>query len=307
MFFIKPPKIEIKLQDDNFLEQLVEAGRLEYFYYVLVDSTRFDSVENCIEALQLPCTPINLYEDLSKSLKEAGALLFALTHEEFKNSMASFKLLIEKGAFNLIASDFDPEYIQDHLEDLMEIVQPNAKSALFRFQDNFAFDATIQALEPQHLVDMLSFKIKLWFWQSPENKIYNVENLTDHPYKFRQLKLSQAEMTQIQWNLQPLRIKPRLIEYDEQQFQEAPFYEVYKIAKAKRDQAKQLGFTRFSDVTLYAILSYQFGDDLFVQEPFKIAYERTQTLEWSLQKATDFINLDELDAWYNNKNKTGAV
>ncbi|MDR8236134.1 DUF4123 domain-containing protein, partial [Acinetobacter baumannii] len=84
--------------------------------------------------------------DFSENLQENGALLYSFTHEECIKNIELIKNIRDQGGLNFFNSYFEIEQIKEHLDELMEIKQPNGKSALFRFQDSFAFHATVSVL-----------------------------------------------------------------------------------------------------------------------------------------------------------------
>ncbi|MDV4312559.1 DUF4123 domain-containing protein [Acinetobacter indicus] len=173
--------MDIEKQLTNNIQEILSNTSPSVYYYLLVDSTFFNGVEKftCTTKF-LNQTYKNLYEDFSENLKNNGALLFQFNNDDIKNYYDDLQGIIEVGAFNFIVSDFDFENLSDHLEDLMEVIQPNGKSALFRFQDNFALDATLTSIDLKNFQKILSYKIKNWIWQSPDNKIYKVKNTVNY-------------------------------------------------------------------------------------------------------------------------------
>ena len=140
--------MNIEKQNSNNIQDIISNSLPSDYYYLLIDSTFFNGVESFVSSTKLINLPYrNLYEDFSENLKNNGALLFQFTNDDIKKYLDDLQYIIQNGAFNFIESDFDVDILCDHFDDLMEVIQPNGKSALFRFQDNFALNATLTSIE----------------------------------------------------------------------------------------------------------------------------------------------------------------
>ena len=242
---------------------------------------------------------INLYADFSENLQENGALLYSFTNKECLNNIEQIKRIMVCGGFNFFNSNFEMEDIEDHLEDLMEIKQPNGKSALFRFQDNFAFHATVSVINSLKWKQVLSYKINYWIWQNVNNVFYRIDNILNNRTKLTTLSFSKEEFEKINLNLKPLRLMPLLKEFDEN-LKELQFYELYDIAQKLLEQAKNHAIVSFEDEVLFSTLYLKFGESMLIDGPIKKALNKTQMTNMSFQKTTDEIDLVELDNWYTD-------
>lgn len=297
--------MEIQKLSDDFLENFfISHDEIdESLYYFLIDSSHFEGVENfCIEFPFVGGKQLNLYESFSENLQENGALLYAFTAEECLKNIKLIKKVKSLGGLNFINSYFEIEEIQSHLEDLMEIRQPNGKSALFRFQDNFAFHATLSALNELKWKKILSFKINYWIWQNVDNSFHRLSNTLVNRAKLTTLSFSEQEFEKINLNLKPMRLMPLLIAYDEN-LKELYFYQLHEIATNLLEKSCEQQLVSFEDEILFSTLYHQFGEYLLGDGPFKKALLKTQDMNISFQKATDEIDLNELDHWYKQYQK----
>lgn len=292
--------MEIQKLSDDFLENFfISHDEIdESLYYFLIDSSHFEGVENfCIEFPFVGGKQLNLYESFSENLQENGALLYAFTAEECLKNIKLIKKVKSLGGLNFFNSYFEIKEIQSHLEDLMEIRQPNGKSALFHFQDNFAFHATLSALNELKWKKILSFKINYWIWQNVDNSFHRLSNTLVNRAKLTTLSFSEQEFEKINLNLKPMRLMPLLIAYDEN-LKELYFYQLHEIATNLLEKSCEQQLVSFEDEILFSTLYHQFGEYLLGDGPFKKALLKTQDMNISLQKATDEIDLNELDHWY---------
>lgn len=272
-------------------------------YYLLVDSTIFGGTENFKNKSKLfELENVNLYEDYSEILKENGAILFKLRLIDLLEYSVEIEKIKSIGAFNLMKSSMEMTVIVDHLEDLMEIIQPNGKSALFRLQDSFALHVAITSMNLNNLRKLLSFSLNSWYWQSYENKYYKIDNYKDNKTISSNLRFDSNEFDEINRKMQPLRLMPILKQYDEN-LENLFFYDLYSLAKDKLFKGLDLGFKSFEDLILYSILAFQFGENYINESPFSSAYNDFKSNNITFQQATDSIDLDELDEWYENREK----
>lgn len=293
--------MDIQIVSNDFLENIfILDEEDESFYYFLIDSSNFLGVENFLKEFPLEGgNYINLYADFSENLQENGALLYSFTNKECLNNIEQIKRIMVCGGFNFFNSNFEMEDIEDHLEDLMEIKQPNGKSALFRFQDNFAFHATVSVINSLKWKQVLSYKINYWIWQNVNNVFYRIDNILNNRTKLTTLSFSKEEFEKINLNLKPLRLMPLLKEFDEN-LKELQFYELYDIAQKLLEQAKNHAIVSFEDEVLFSTLYLKFGESMLIDGPIKKALNKTQMTNMSFQKTTDEIDLVELDNWYTN-------
>lgn len=297
--------MRIQKLSDDFLENFfISHDEIdESLYYFLIDSSHFDGVENfCKEFPFEGGKQLNLYEDFSENLQENGALLYVFSAEECLKNIELIKKVKSLGGLNFFNSYFEIEEIQSHLEDLMEIRQPNGKSALFRFQDSFAFHATLSALDELKWKKILSFKINYWIWQNVDNSFHRLDTTLANRAKLTTLTFSEQEFEKINLNLKPMRLMPLLIAYDEN-LKELYFYQLYEIAINLLEKAHKQQLSGFEDEILFSTLYHQFGEFLLSDGPFKKALLKAQRMNISFQKATDEIDLNELDHWYKQYQK----
>ena len=195
--------MDIQIVSNDILENIFILDEEDAsFYYFLIDSSNFLGVENFLKEFPLEGgNYINLYADFSENLQENGALLYSFTNKECLNNIEQIKRIMVCGGFNFFNSNFEMEDIEDHLEDLMEIKQPNGKSALFRFQDNFAFHATVSVINSLKWKQVLSYKINYWIWQNVNNVFYRIDNILNNRTKLTTLSFSKEEFEKINLNL----------------------------------------------------------------------------------------------------------
>lgn len=292
--------MEIQTLPIDFLEHffLPHEELDESFYYFLIDSSHFEGVEKfCTDFPFEGGKQFNLYADFSENLQENGALLYVFTSEECLKNIELIKTIKDQGGLNFFNSYFEAEEIQSHLEDLMEIKQPNGKSALFRFQDNFAFHATISALSELKWKNILSFKINYWIWQNVDNAFHRLDNIPTNRSRLATLSFSEDEFREINLNLKPMRLAPLLQTYDEN-LKALYFYQLHEVSLKLLEKAYSQQLKSFEDEILFCTLYHQFGEFLLEDGPFKTALAKTQMINISFQKATDEIDLNELDRWY---------
>ncbi|NHB59316.1 DUF4123 domain-containing protein [Acinetobacter sp. 194] len=299
--------MEIKCLSSEFLENMFIDGQNDGgFYYFLIDSSNFYGEKNFLKDFSFSGGKyINLYDDFSENLKENGALLFCFNKQECLNNIDQINSVKNEGALNFFHSDFEIEEIQSHLEDLMEIKQPNGQSALFRFQDNFAFHATITAVHVLKLKQILSQKINYWIWQNADNKFYCLNNIHNNTVKLEILRFFKEEFEKINISLKPLRLMPLLKQYDIN-LTYLKFYELYDVALNLIGKSKENKMYTPEDEILFSILYHQFGEFMFEEGPLKKALDKTQITGISFQKTTDEIDLVELDLWYKKIERSQA-
>ncbi|MDC5257980.1 DUF4123 domain-containing protein [Acinetobacter baumannii] len=292
--------MEIFTQSADFMENIFAPTEEvdESFYYFLIDSSSFSGVDSFCKDFPFDGgQKINLYSDFSENLQENGALLYSFTHEECIKNIELIKNIRDQGGLNFFNSYFEIEQIKEHLDELMEIKQPNGKIALFRFQDNFAFHATVSVLNELKWRKILSFKINYWIWQNIDNTFHRLDNFPTNRSILTTLSFSEDEFKDININLKPMRLMPLLKEYDEN-LKDLPFYQLYEIAINLLKEAKKQQLISFEDEILFSTLYHKFGEFLLAEGPFKKALNKTQMTAMSFQKTTDEIDLEELDDWY---------
>ncbi|WP_353143455.1 DUF4123 domain-containing protein [Acinetobacter pragensis] len=296
--------MDIAVLSDDFLESVFTLDKdNESFYYFLIDSSNFLGVDSFLNDFPLVGGEyINLYADFSENLKNNGALLYSFTAQECLNNIEQIKKIKVYGGLSLFNSNFEIADIQDHLDNLMEIKQPNGESALFRFQDNFAFHATVNVLNDFKWKQILSYKINYWIWQNVDNCFYRMDNISNNREKLITLSFDTEEFNKINLNLKPLRLMPILKEFDEN-LRELQFYQLNEIAQALLEKANMQKMLSFEDEILFCTLYHQFGESMLTDGPLKKALTKSQMIAMSFQKATDEIDLEELDLWYKNLEK----
>lgn len=273
-----------------------------YFDYFLIDSTRFGGLEPTLERFNIqPETYINLYQDFSEQLQEQGAILWFIPRDQFEYKATAIEQLIQEACFSYIRSDLLPADLVPELESLMEVIQPDGAHVLFRYQDNYAFHVTMQALSALQYRQILSYQFDAWYWQDVERKLYRLQNVESKYRGPRQiLTFTQKQFNQIGQGLKPFKIMPLLKTYDDELFQYDDAF-MYAYTTKRISRAEQHGLTSFEDQSLYSMLDHQFGEDFAQTGPFYQALQQTKIQKISFQQATDEIALDELRHWHNAK------